>query len=73
MYHVTRECSQRGNQPFSYGIIKYALLTPLYWVLMSFAAYKALGQLIVKPSYWEKTNHGLTSNATETSAKTSDT
>jgi len=62
MYHVTRECSQQGDQPFSYGIIKYALLTPFYWVLMSLAAYKALAQLIVKPSYWEKTKHGLTAS-----------
>jgi glycosyltransferase XagB len=26
------------------------------------AAYKALWQLIVKPHYWEKTEHGLTSD-----------
>ena len=61
MYHVVRACSLERRAPFSYGIIKYALLTPVYWVLMSVAAYKALIQLIVKPSYWEKTNHGLTS------------
>jgi hypothetical protein len=27
---------------------------------MSVAAWKALVQLIVQPSYWEKTEHGLT-------------
>ncbi len=37
----------------------YALLNPIYWVLHSIAAYKALWQLIVKPFYWEKTEHGL--------------
>lgn len=36
-----------------------ALLSPLYWILMSTAAIKALVQLITKPSYWEKTVHGL--------------
>jgi hypothetical protein len=61
MYQVIRDCALKGRQPFSYGLIKYALLTPLYWVLMSLAAYKALFQLIRKPFYWEKTIHGLTS------------
>jgi hypothetical protein len=27
---------------------------------MSIAAWRALTQLIVQPSYWEKTEHGLT-------------
>jgi glycosyltransferase XagB len=36
-----------------------ALLTPLYWVLQSVAAVKALYQLIFRPSFWEKTVHGL--------------
>ncbi|MEN3177754.1 glycosyltransferase [Gluconobacter sp. OJA] len=37
----------------------YALTTPLYWALQSIAAYKGLIQLITKPFYWEKTQHGL--------------
>jgi cellulose synthase/poly-beta-1,6-N-acetylglucosamine synthase-like glycosyltransferase len=37
-----------------------ALLTPIYWVMMSVAAYKALMQVIFAPTYWEKTRHGLT-------------
>lgn len=36
-----------------------ALLSPLYWVLMSIAATKAIVQLVIAPSYWEKTQHGL--------------
>ncbi|MCB9453700.1 MAG: glycosyltransferase [Anaerolineaceae bacterium] len=38
----------------------FAISNPFYWVLHSIAAYKALWQLIRKPFYWEKTNHGLT-------------
>jgi cellulose synthase/poly-beta-1,6-N-acetylglucosamine synthase-like glycosyltransferase len=34
-------------------------LSPLYWTLMSIASGKALIQLVVQPSYWEKTVHGL--------------
>ncbi len=36
-----------------------ALFAPLYWVLMAFGSLKAIWQLITKPSYWEKTAHGL--------------
>ena len=58
-YYVIRDCAEKGEQPFSFSIIRFALLTPIYWVFMSVAAYKALFQLFVKPFYWEKTNHGL--------------
>jgi cellulose synthase/poly-beta-1,6-N-acetylglucosamine synthase-like glycosyltransferase len=40
-----------------------AMLTPVYWVMMSVSAYKALFQVIFAPNYWEKTRHGL-SNVT---------
>lgn len=40
-----------------------ALAVPLYWAMMSLAALKALVQLVLQPSYWEKTTHGLTLTA----------
>lgn len=43
-----------------YNLIPYSLLNPIYWIFHSVAAYKALFQLIFKPFYWEKTNHGIT-------------
>jgi cellulose synthase/poly-beta-1,6-N-acetylglucosamine synthase-like glycosyltransferase len=42
-----------------YQGVKYALLSPLYWLLMSVAAWKAIFQLLSRPHYWEKTRHGL--------------
>jgi cellulose synthase/poly-beta-1,6-N-acetylglucosamine synthase-like glycosyltransferase len=36
-----------------------ALLNPLYWVLHSWASWRALIQLIRNPFLWEKTPHGL--------------
>ncbi|MEM6415110.1 MAG: glycosyltransferase family 2 protein [Pseudomonadota bacterium] len=36
-----------------------AFLAPIYWWLLSFAAYKALLQLFIRPWHWEKTDHGL--------------
>jgi hypothetical protein len=42
-----------------YDLTLWALLNPLYWLLHSVAAYKALYQLFTRPFYWEKTRHGL--------------
>ena len=52
---VVSGCFGRRN----YDDVKYALLIPIYWVLMSVGAWKALIQLFTKPSYWEKTEHGF--------------
>jgi cellulose synthase/poly-beta-1,6-N-acetylglucosamine synthase-like glycosyltransferase len=46
----------------TFGLIAWAMLNPVYWILHSIAAYKGLWQLITKPHYWEKTEHGLTSH-----------
>ncbi len=35
-----------------------AVLMPVYWLLISFASYRALLQLITAPHLWEKTAHG---------------
>ncbi len=40
-------------------LVKYALFSPLYWALMSIGAWKGAIQLVTRPSYWEKTVHGL--------------
>lgn len=40
-------------------MIKLFPLIPTYWLLMSIAGWKAVYQLIVKPHYWEKTDHGF--------------
>ena len=42
-----------------YRLMKWALFAPIYWAMMSMAAFLALFQLIFKPHYWEKTEHGL--------------
>ena len=35
------------------------LLTPLHWLLLSLAVWRAFYQLVVAPYAWEKTEHGL--------------
>jgi hypothetical protein len=42
-----------------YALAKYALFSPLYWGLMSIAAWRGFAQLFTRPFYWEKTEHGL--------------
>ena len=42
-----------------HDLVKYALLSPLYWALMSIGAWKGFLQLFYRPFYWEKTVHGL--------------
>jgi cellulose synthase/poly-beta-1,6-N-acetylglucosamine synthase-like glycosyltransferase len=39
------------------------LLTPLHWMLLSLAAWRALYQLFTAPYRWEKTTHGLAKNS----------
>ncbi len=36
----------------------WAFLMPLYWLLIAFAGYAALIQLVSRPFYWQKTSHG---------------
>ena len=52
---VVSGCFVRRN----YEDVKYALLVPIYWILMSVGAWKALIQLFTKPTFWEKTEHGF--------------
>jgi cellulose synthase/poly-beta-1,6-N-acetylglucosamine synthase-like glycosyltransferase len=55
----------------TFDLILWALLNPAYWLLHSVASYKALWQLLVKPHYWEKTEHGLTTQTREHAEATS--
>ena len=47
-----------------FDMVKTALLSPLYWGLMSIGGWKGFIQIFTNPHYWEKTVHGLDS-ATE--------
>jgi cellulose synthase/poly-beta-1,6-N-acetylglucosamine synthase-like glycosyltransferase len=48
-----------GRRPGQRGLWFAAFISPLYWILISIAAWKGLWQLVWKPHYWEKTVHGL--------------
>jgi cellulose synthase/poly-beta-1,6-N-acetylglucosamine synthase-like glycosyltransferase len=71
LYYASMVCLVAGNFLFLYGamvsarstgrpdLVLAAMLVPIYWVMMSIAAIKALLQLVSAPSFWEKTTHGL--------------
>ncbi|MCW3015471.1 MAG: Beta-monoglucosyldiacylglycerol synthase [Solirubrobacterales bacterium] len=61
MYLNVAGSVQRGY----FDLAKYALLSPLYWGLMSIAAWKGFLQLFYAPFYWEKTVHGLDAPAAD--------
>lgn len=77
VYYLALACFVIGNAAVIYvnvlttrvigqpSLLRAGLLVPGYWVMMSIAAAKAGYQLIFKPSYWEKTSHGLNTEAAE--------
>lgn len=54
VYYYMLGCAKRNH----YQIIKFVYLVPIYWLMMSAAAYVALLDLIIHPYYWSKTAHG---------------
>ncbi|GAC1471139.1 MAG: hypothetical protein PVS3B3_16930 [Ktedonobacteraceae bacterium] len=48
-----------GLKRKQYLLVKWALFIPFYWVLLSTAAMMAFYELLLKPHYWQKTQHGL--------------
>lgn len=59
-----------GFRRHGWRIAGYALLNPLYWFMHSYAAWRALYQLLRSPFTWEKTPHGLVdAHAPPSSAK----
>lgn len=71
LYYLGLICLVLGNFTFVYcnvvaarstgipQLVPHAVTSIAYWALMSLAAAKALLQLVVAPSFWEKTTHGL--------------
>ncbi len=41
------------------GLWRVLPVIPAYWLMLSLAAWRALGQLLSDPQRWEKTEHGL--------------
>jgi len=48
-------CCKRKND----SLMGWALLTPIYWMMMSYSGWRAFIQFFRDPFVWEKTQHGL--------------
>ncbi len=55
LYYYMIGCAKREQ----YELIKYVFFVPIYWLMMSAAAYVSIYKLIVAPHHWSKTKHGL--------------
>lgn len=42
-----------------FDIVKYAFLSPVYWIMLAIASARAAAQIITSPHHWEKTVHGV--------------
>jgi len=51
------------------GLVRWAMLMPLNWVLISIATWKGVLQLFYAPSYWEKTPHGFATKHSDLEAQ----
>ena len=81
VYYLALLCLVAGNFIFFYtnvyacvragyyDLARYMLLSPLYWLLMSIAAWVALVSLIHNPFYWAKTTHGVSLGHTHVSVE----
>lgn len=55
MYYYMIGCAKRDYD----DLMKYVFFVPLYWLGMSIAAWRAIGEMFFQPHYWSKTKHGL--------------
>lgn len=49
-----------------YCLLPFVPLKLFYWLMMSFAGYYAVYELLVRPGYWYKTQHNLTKQGRQT-------
>jgi cellulose synthase/poly-beta-1,6-N-acetylglucosamine synthase-like glycosyltransferase/integrase len=52
-YQLVAACLKREG----YGSVKYMLLAPVWWLVTSWSALAMLGELVVSPYHWHKTDH----------------
>jgi cellulose synthase/poly-beta-1,6-N-acetylglucosamine synthase-like glycosyltransferase len=44
-----------------WGLVLAAVLSPAYWLLHATASLRAVAQLVTRPHFWDKTEHGVSS------------
>lgn len=54
----------KRRKPVATGLFLFTI--PVYWMMLSLAAWCAVLELIFRPHYWQKTEHGLAQRAAST-------
>lgn len=45
------------------GLLAWVFVLPFYWLLGAIAAWRAVGEIFTRPTYWAKTEHGISATA----------
>ena len=45
-----------------FELVKYCLLSPIYWLMLAYASVRAAIEIVFKPHHWSKTKHGVNLN-----------
>ena len=45
-----------------FELVKYCLLSPIYWLMLAYASIRAAIEIVFKPHHWSKTKHGVNLN-----------
>ena len=45
------------------GLVAWVAVLPLYWTLGAVAAWRAIVEVFTRPSFWHKTEHGISGSA----------
>ena len=45
-----------------FELVKYCLLSPVYWLMLAYASVRAAIEIVFKPHHWSKTKHGVNLN-----------
>lgn len=66
-YLASAALAAQGLRRRGFSSVAFVVLTiPIYWLLLSAAAWRAVWQLMHSPYLWEKTEHGLAARSRET-------
>ena len=41
------------------GLVRWVVALPFYWLLGAVAAWRAIREVFTRPSFWHKTEHGV--------------
>jgi cellulose synthase/poly-beta-1,6-N-acetylglucosamine synthase-like glycosyltransferase len=59
MYAAAERRRRQRPRLLTHDLVPSAVLSPVYWLLITVAAYRAVWELVRSPYHWAKTHHGF--------------